>query len=430
MRFVQLQDWLQWIEAQHPRQIDLGLDRVAAVYKTMGLHLNAPVITVAGTNGKGSCVALLSAILEAEGYRVGCYTSPHLQRYNERVRIDGAWVSDAALINAFDKVDRARGDLPLSFFEFGTLAALQLFADAQLDAVVLEVGLGGRLDAVNIVDADVALISSIDIDHEAWLGSDRETIGREKAGIARSGKPLIFGDHRPCHSVEDVASELGAPFYARDQHFSFSATADAWQWQGQRRDGSLRRLSGLPLPAVMLDNAAAVIQAVQMLPLPVSEAALREGLAEVRIAARGELLALREHALLLDVAHNAAALAKLAEQLATRSDKGRVVAVFAVMADKHIEASLSAFSGLVDHWYLPELAGVERAMAAPALAQQLRKAGIPETAIDCCGDVGQDLPGIRAKLNKGDCLVVFGSFFTVAAVMQALPPSAFVETLH
>ena len=430
MRFVQLQDWLQWMEAQHPRQIDLGLDRVSAVFQQMNLALTMPVITVAGTNGKGSCVALLSAILEAEGYRVGAYTSPHLLRYNERVRIDGEEVADAALVRAFDKVDRASGSLSLSFFEFGTLAALQLFSDAQLDVLILEVGLGGRLDAVNIVDADLALISSVDLDHEAWLGNDRETIAREKAGIARENTPLIFGDPRSSAAVVDIAQQLDAPLYARGSEFFFEEAADCWHWRGRRRDGSERLLRSLPLPPVMLDNAAAVLQAVCLFELPVSETAIREGLAQVHIAARGEVLPLREHGLLLDVAHNPAALSRLAKQLADMPNGGKCTAVLAVMEDKKIAGSLRELSPYIDQWYLPELPGIARAMAPAVLARHLLNEGVDSAAVHTVGDVASALPAIRATLCDRDCLVVFGSFFTVSAVMQAMPATAFVETLH
>ncbi len=430
MRFVQLQDWLQWLEAQHPRQIDLGLERVAAVVEQMNLSLTMPVITVAGTNGKGSCVALLSAVLAAAGYRVGAYTSPHLLRYNERVVIDGDAVSDEALMMAFDAVDCARGDTSLSYFEFGTLAALQLFSASQPDVLVLEVGLGGRLDAVNIVDADIAIISSVDLDHEAWLGNDRETIAREKAGIARRGRPLIFGDPRDSDAVACVASELQLPFYQRGVDFDLSAEVDCWHWRGRSRDGGALSYAALPLPQLMLDNAATVVQAINLLSLAVPEKAIRDGLEAAHVAARGELLQLREHALLLDVAHNPAALSRLSAQLRTLPVTGRVVAVLAVMADKNVAGSLAELEGLVDHWYLPPLAGVERAMPPERLREHLLAAGVPEAAITLPTALAQSLPGIRAELCSDDCLVVFGSFFTVAATMQLMPATAFVESLH
>lgn len=430
MRFVQLQDWLQWIEAQHPREIDLGLERVAAVVAKMNLSLAMPVITVAGTNGKGSCVALLSAVLSAAGYRVGAYTSPHLLRYNERVVIDGQQVSDAALVAAFDRVDRVRGDTSLSYFEFGTLAALQLFSDAQPDVLVLEVGLGGRLDAVNVVDADIAIISSVDLDHEAWLGSDREAIAKEKAGIARRGRPLVFGDPRRCEAVLTLAEALQLPLYQRGVDFDFVREAQCWDWRGRSDAGGDAHLAALPPPAVMLDNAATVIQAVQLLSLPVDEGAIRQGLTAVRIAARGEYLQLREHGLLLDVAHNPAALAHLSEQLAELPPTGKVVAVFAVMADKHVADSLAALIARIDHWYLPPLPGVPRAMAPGVLREHLLAAGAAETAVSQPSELAESLAAIRAELKADDCLVVFGSFFTVAAAMQAMPATAFVESLH
>lgn len=237
MRFTTLDEWLQWLECQHPRAIDLGLERVSVVAKALNIALAMPVITVAGTNGKGSCVALSSAILRAEGYRVGTYTSPHLVHYHERIVIAGRCVHDEELLLAFSAIDEARGATSLTYFEFGTLAALWLFQRAELDVVILEVGLGGRLDAVNIVDADIAIVSSIAIDHEAWLGRDREVIGREKAGVFRQGRIAVVGDVDPPQSVLNYGRDIGASVLCRDRDYSYRESANQWQWQGLDAQG-------------------------------------------------------------------------------------------------------------------------------------------------------------------------------------------------
>ncbi len=278
MRFSQLDAWLRWLETLHPKPIDLGLERVQSVARALHIAFPMPVITVAGTNGKGSTVALLDSILSAEGKRVGCYTSPHLLRYNERVKIAGRDVSDQQLCAAFAEVDAARGETTLSYFEFGTLAAMLLFMRANLDVVVLEVGLGGRLDAVNIVDADIAIVTSVALDHEAWLGNDRATIGREKAGILRAAKPAIFGDVSPLTELVDYAAQLTAPLYCRNRDFDYLSEGQEWRWWGDGRNGRVS-LSGLPRPSILLDNAATCLQALQFLPFAVRNEAIKTGLA-------------------------------------------------------------------------------------------------------------------------------------------------------
>ncbi|HSP00336.1 MAG TPA: bifunctional tetrahydrofolate synthase/dihydrofolate synthase, partial [Thioalkalivibrio sp.] len=308
MRFDTLEQWLAWQETLHPKAIDLGLERVARVAGRLGLlEPSHAVITVAGTNGKGSTVALLDAIYRAAGYRVCTYTSPHLLRYNERIRIHGALASDEALCRAFDAVDTARGEESLSYFEFGTLAALWLFWEAAPDVAILEVGLGGRLDAVNIIDSDVAVITSIGIDHEAWLGSDREVIGAEKAGVFRAARPAVCGDPRPPASIQRRALDLGAKLYMAGRDFSWQAAAlgQGWQWQGP---GAVV-LADLPLPAlfgpIQLNNAASALTAVTLLQarLAVSREALARGLQQVRLPGRFQQL--RDKPLvILDVAHN------------------------------------------------------------------------------------------------------------------------------
>ncbi|MBD2859054.1 bifunctional tetrahydrofolate synthase/dihydrofolate synthase [Spongiibacter sp. KMU-158] len=421
MRFTQLDAWLRWLETLHPKPIDLGLERVQTVARALNIHFSIPVITVAGTNGKGSTVALLDAILTAEGKRVGCYTSPHLLHYNERVKLAGELATDQQFCDIFAQIDAARGDISLSYFEFGTLAALCLFMAAELDVVVLEVGLGGRLDAVNIIDADIAIVTSVALDHEAWLGSDRDTIGREKAGVFRSGKPAIFGDSLPLASVIDYAESQQVPLLARDRDFGFDYAESAWHWWGQQA-GERREILNLPLPRVLLDNAASCLQAIEFLPFAVSEAAIRTGLQTVSVSARQQRFDFNGIEVWLDVAHNPAAVARLAEALHISSGKGcsgqgsseqgKTVAVFAIMADKAVDAVLEIMFPLVDCWALPQLLDNPRALSAEVLAAKLESqaAEVMSQGQAMAATLDNIIPEIRA----GDRLVIFGSFFTVA----------------
>jgi dihydrofolate synthase / folylpolyglutamate synthase len=418
-RFATLAEWLAWQETLHPVEIDLGLERVAAVARDLGLLTPAcPVITVAGTNGKGSSVALLEAVLRAAGYRVGTYTSPHLLRYNERIRIDGAMATDADLCAAFAQVDAARGERSLTYFEFGTLAALQLFAGADLDVMVLEVGLGGRLDAVNILDADVALVTSIDIDHSAWLGDDRDSIGREKAGIFRAGRPAVCGDPAPPASVAFVARALGALWHGRDEAFGYRRGEQDWTWWDRERE-----YPGLPLPALpgdhQLDNAAAVIQALVCLEarLPVSRAALEQGLREVCLAGRFQRLPGPVERV-LDVAHNPQGGRMLARTLAAQPIAGRTHLVLAMLADKDVVAFVAPLLARADRWYLGGLEA-PRGLSAAALRERLA-ALLPEGAVTLGRDVPDAYRAAMAQARPGDRVVVCGSFHTVAAVMAML----------
>jgi dihydrofolate synthase/folylpolyglutamate synthase len=425
MRFTRLDHWLRWLETQHPREIDLGLERVSAVAEALDISLPMPVVTVAGTNGKGSCVALASAILSAEGYRVGTYTSPHLVNYNERIVIAGQPVADAPLIAAFTAIDAARGDISLSYFEFGTLAALWLFQDAALDVVVLEVGLGGRLDAVNIVDADVAIISSIAIDHEAWLGSDREVIGREKAGIFRQGRAAIVGDLNPPESVLSYGREIGARLICREQNFSFAELELKWQWRGLDTDGEPVEYMALPLPSILLDNAATVLQALQFVDLPVREASVHQGLALVSVPGRCQHLVINGVDIILDVAHNPAAVVTLREHLLKYPVTGRSLAVFAVMADKAIAEMVAILKPCFDNWVLARLAGNTRAARVEDVTELLVAQRIP--AVDDAATVADSIECALAQSQPGDRIVIFGSFFTVADAMSYLSKHAGAE---
>jgi dihydrofolate synthase/folylpolyglutamate synthase len=413
-RFETLPAWLAWQETLHPQKIDLGLERVAAVADRMGLLLpNYGVITVAGTNGKGSSVALLAAILGAAGYRVGSYTSPHLLRYNERICISGKQATDGELCRAFDCVDQARGQVSLSYFEFGTLAALHLFAAADLDIALLEVGMGGRLDAVNIIDPDAALVTSIDIDHSAWLGTDREAIGREKAGIFRHGRPAICSDPSPPESLEKTAVDLGATWFSLGQQFFCEVAGSGWNWRGP--DSSYLQL---PPPALagtqQFDNAAGVLMALESLRdrFPVERHAVEQGLLSVNLPGRFQILPGAVD-VILDVAHNPASGRRLAQTLAETRAGGRTWLVLGMLKDKDVAAFMEALAHTVDHWCLASL-NVERGLPAA----ELRKA-LPATA-----GHAHDFPNVasawryaRARATTGDRLVVCGSFITVAEAM-------------
>jgi dihydrofolate synthase/folylpolyglutamate synthase len=412
-RFDSLTDWLAWQETLHPRKIDLGLERVARVAGRM--QLLAPrhgVITVAGTNGKGSSIAMLEAILLSAGYRTGCYSSPHLLRYNERIRIAGKEVDDATLCAAFESVERARGDTSLSYFEFGTLAALFLFSQAHLDIVLLEVGMGGRLDAVNILDADAALVTSIDIDHSAWLGDDRETIGREKAGIFRAGRPAICSDTEPPASVFKQAQALSASWYALGGEFDWTMTGHGWSWQS-----SGRVYEDLPRPALagthQLNNAAGVLMLLEVVAerFPVQRAAIERGLTTVALAGRCQVLPGAIETI-LDVAHNPASAAELARLLQERTIRGRTRLVLGMLADKDVTTFMATLAPVVDDWYLATLPG-DRGLSAQQLQQQFCDSSTHGMARQFT-DVATAFRRARADAEEGDRLVVCGSFVTGA----------------
>lgn len=417
-RFPTLEQWLRWQEGLHPNPIDLGLERVATVWRR--LHVEPPpfaVITVGGTNGKGSCVAMAEAILAAAGYRVGAYTSPHLLRYNERVRVAGGPVGDDELCESFARIDAARGETSLTYFEFGTLAALDIFYRAQLDVAILEVGMGGRLDAVNILDPDVALVTTVDIDHSAWLGDDREAIGREKAGIFRGGRPAVYGDTDPPRSLVEHARAIGAELYLAGRDYHAESDAAGWRWEG-----GARTRYALPYPrlrgAYQRKNAAAVVMALDSLAarLPVGQQALRLGLMTADVPGRFHVLdgqGLR----ICDVAHNPQAARSLAGQLATLPRAGRTHAVVAMLADKDQTAVIEAMAGAVDHWHVAGLS-VARGATAAALAVVAR-AVAGATAVSEYAEVAAALAGARAAAADGERIVVFGSFYTVA---EALSP--------
>jgi len=423
MRFRSLKDWLAWQEGLHPTAIDLGLERVQTVWRTMGARTLAPVVvTVAGTNGKGSSVALLEAMLTACGHHVGSYTSPHLLRYNERVRVRGVEVADADLCAAFERVDRARGEVSLTYFEFGSLAAFDLFSRAGLDVVILEVGLGGRLDAVNIVDADVALITAIDIDHSTWLGDTRELIAREKAGILRAGRPAVVSDPHPPRTLIESAAALGAPLHRLGVEYTYQVGTDgtpardsSWSWQA----GS-NCWDSLPPPALagrhQFQNAAGALMVMYLLRerLPATEVQLRNGLQAARLGGRFEVMAEGEVTTVLDVAHNPDGVRVLAGSLAEQGAFSHTVAVWGMLADKDLRAAVQPLAQAVDGWYIASPAAT-RAASTQAMAAALREAGV-RVPIHTCPDPATAYVAARRAVARGDRIVVFGSFYTIAAV--------------
>jgi dihydrofolate synthase/folylpolyglutamate synthase len=423
-----LAGWLAYLEKLHPKSIAMGLDRVRAVHARLPAALGCPVVTVAGTNGKGSTCAFLDAMLRAGGYRVGVYTSPHLMRYNERVVTDGAPAGDAELVEAFERVEDARtmGDaaVPLTYFEFGTLAALWLFARTRLDAVVLEVGLGGRLDAVNVVDADVAVLTSVDLDHQDYLGDTREAIGREKAGIFRAARPAICGEPDPPRSVIEHATAIGARLCRIGVDYRAVDERTQWRYEGP---GGPR--FGLPQPALrgayQLSNAATALAALAMLHerLPLSAGAVRDGLVGVRLPGRFTVLPGRP-TIVLDVAHNPHAARSLAACLGSMGFHPVTTAVLGMYADKDIDGVIAALRPRVDRWHVATLPGPRGAPAA-LLEAKLISAGIERSSIRAFENVERAFAAATADASEADRIVVFGSFLTVAAalahVRAALP---------
>ncbi|WP_243040835.1 bifunctional tetrahydrofolate synthase/dihydrofolate synthase [Dyella sedimenti] len=418
-----LDEWLAYQERVNVRSIELGLDRVRAVWQRMGAPVPARrAITVGGTNGKGSTVAMLEAMLAAGGQRVGCYTSPHLLHYRERVRIDGAEASAPALVASFERIEAARGEIPLTYFEFGTLAALDLFARAGLDVAVLEVGLGGRLDAVNIIDADVAVITTVDLDHLDWLGPDRDSIGVEKAGIARAGRPAIVGEDDPPAGLLEALRRIGADTQRAGLDFGVERLpAGGWRWW--HRDGTVLALPDPALAApVQYANAASAVAALHALravdaPLAgidlgqAATAGLRRAKASARLQSLGG-----DPALVVDVGHNPQAARALAEWLDTRPH-GRVHAVYGALSDKDVGGVIRALGTRIDHWHLAALdRDTPRGLPAEALAGQLRLV-LPQARYDAHASVGEALAAARAAARPGECMLAFGSFFVASAVL-------------
>lgn len=416
MSAPEINAWMRRLEAMQPARIELGLERVRAAMAGMGLpaRLPVPTLLVGGTNGKGSAVAYLKAMLSAAGYRVGAYTSPHLLHYNERIAIGDQLINDDALVATFEAVEAGRGDLPLTYFEFGTLAAVQAFLQAEVEIILLEVGLGGRLDAVNAFEPDLSLLMSLDLDHRDWLGPDRESIAHEKAGIFRTAVPAVCADPQPPLAVAAAAEGLHLPLYQAGRDFRVQrAGADNWDWTGPGGE-----LLDLPLPALagghQLANAAACICALRVLAqLKIPEQAVRAGLANVRMAGRFQSIQRTGRpTLILDVAHNPDAARALAANLAGLSGSGRVLAVVGMLADKDHAATLEPLIHHVDRWFCitPES---PRALDAGSLASILR--GLGASRVEASGDPARALRSAEAGAGNRDVVLVFGSFLTVAA---------------
>lgn len=402
-----LATWLSYLEHLHSKTIDLGLARVSEVAQRMAVIKPAPfVFTVAGTNGKGTTCRTLESVLMAAGYKVGVYSSPHLVRYTERVRVQGEELPELAHTTSFAEIEAARGEISLSYFEFGTLSALWLFQQARLDVVILEVGLGGRLDATNIVDADVAVVTSIALDHTDWLGPDRESIGREKAGIFRSGKPAIVGEPDMPLTIAEVANEKGAQLLRRGVDWQYDASQQGWSFRDR-----LGTLNDLPLPQVPLPNAATALAALRASGLKVKEQAMRDGIQNAMLPGRFQIISEAPRTI-LDVAHNPHAAAYLAGRLKTLSKTGRVLAVVGMLHDKDIAGTLANLQAEVDDWYCAPLEG-PRGATAEQLLEHLR-AGKVYTS------VAQAWHAAMADARPEDTVLVCGSFHTVAHVMEEI----------
>jgi dihydrofolate synthase/folylpolyglutamate synthase len=423
---VTLAEWLAHCEQLHPKTVELTLDRVVAVKARLGIAFSCPVVIVAGTNGKGSTCAMMESIALAAGYRVGLYSKPHLVHFEERCRIGGQSVDGEALLPHFAAVEAARGDVSLTYFEFTLLAIVRLLAASALDLVILEVGLGGRFDAVNAFDGDCAVITSIDVDHTEYLGPDRESIGREKAGIMRVGRPVVVSDPMPPRSVVDEARRIGADLRLAGRDFRHSGDRQQWAWTG--RD---MRFSGLGYPALrganQLLNASGALAAFEALRerLPISAQAIRTGLATVELPGRFQVIA-GQPALVLDVAHNPHAVAALAQNLDQMGFFPRTHAVFGAMRDKDIDAILAKMAPLVDAWHFTDLPAPRAASAAQLAERFASVAGAPSgSTIATHANPSAALAAARAGADPADRIVVFGSFYTVGGVLQhGLPHGA------
>ena len=420
-----LADWLSYLEQLHPVSIDMGLERAREVLQRMGLGRPAPrVITVTGTNGKGSTCAFLASLLRASGLRVGVYSSPHLLRYNERVQLPEGEANDAALCEAFAAVEAARGEISLTYFEVGTLAAFWLFERAALDAVVLEVGLGGRLDAVNLVDADLAVVTSIGVDHVEWLGDSRDSVAVEKAGIFRAGKPVLCGDLEPPLVLLERARELACPLRLRGRDFDLAFGDLGWHWRGVDAGGQSLELNELPLLDLPMENAALALQAFALLGLPWRVPALVDALRQARIAGRFDRRRAswqgRSLNLLLDVGHNPHAAQYLAGRLAQRPPQGRRLAVFGLLGDKDLDGVLAPLQGLIDEWAVAPLP-TPRSRSAEELLAALQARG---ASVGAWPSVAAAIEALAVRAAADDEILVFGSFYSVAEALHWLAEQA------
>ena len=416
-RKMNLPDWLAYLETLHPKTIALGLERVTQVRQRLQLQPDFPIITVGGTNGKGSVCAMLESMLHAAGYRVGCYTSPHLLRYNERVRIARRQASDEELCASFENIEQVRGEVPLTYFEFGTLAAMQCFIGQRVEAAILEVGLGGRLDAVNAFDCDCAVIASVDIDHTDYLGDTREAIAYEKAGIMRGGKVAVCADPDTPLAVSDHARKIGAELWRIGREFAYVPHHGQWDYHS-----TAGTRVALPYPALrgayQLENASAALAALDAMKqrLPVNMQAVRRGLTEVRLAGRFQLVPGRP-TMILDVAHNPHAARALAQNLAGLPPCRQTFAVFAMLQDKDIAGVVSALDPHIDIWMAAGLATPRG--AAPGRLEQVLEQSRVRGGIRVFGSIAEALDAACDAAGENDRIIIFGSFYTVAEAMAA-----------
>ena len=417
---MSIEDWVGKLESLQPDKIEMGLDRVACVARDLDLTKPAPkVVTIAGTNGKGSTQCILAHILKSAGYRVGAYSSPHLIHFNERIQVNAEPITDADLCASLERVEAARMGTMLTYFEFTTLAALDYFSTFDLDVLLLEVGLGGRLDAVNLLDSDIAVITTIALDHQSWLGTDREQIGFEKSGIFRPGRPAVCGDVRVPQSVLQRADEAGAKLYSRGNQFDCQLSVEtggelSWQWQGMNNERTIC-FTGLPLPELNLANAATALQVIALLGVDVERYAIEVGLKEASLPGRYQRV-MAPVPTILDVAHNPEAVMSLAMRLDSEPVTGKKHALLGILDDKDCEAIINIMAPKIDSWTLCE-PDTPRAKSVETLAKYLSRC---HNQINVCRDVGEALNGLYQNLRENDLLVVFGSFYTVAQTLQYL----------
>jgi dihydrofolate synthase/folylpolyglutamate synthase len=424
MRFDTLPEWLAWQENLHFTEVDPGLDRISQVWRRLNLVTTLPfkVVTVAGTNGKGSSVAMLDSILRAADYKTGTYTSPHLLHYNERIMVNGQPCSDDAICRAFEQIDQARGELSLTYFEFATLAAVILFCDQKIDIAILEVGMGGRLDAVNLFDADIALITPISLDHTQWLGQDRETIAFEKAGIIRQSNPVVCSEFAPAASLLSHAKQLKAPLFISGQHYHYQKSGSSWHWSNEKQ-----RLDSLVFPALVGDyqiqNAAAVLEVVSLLGMQgyiIKRTDIEQGLTEVKLAGRFQKVAGQINHY-FDVTHNEQGAENLAHLLVSTYCEGRTIAVLGMLKDKNASAVSEILNSQIALWYVGGLSG-NRGLTGPDLSAQIAQS-VDDSVIYPKNTVAEAYTAALEEANPGDRILVFGSFHTVETVMLLLADS-------
>jgi dihydrofolate synthase/folylpolyglutamate synthase len=420
-----LADWLSYLEQLHPSAIDMGLERSREVLQRLDLGQIAPrIITVTGTNGKGSTCAFVASLLQAQGLKVGVYSSPHLLRYNERVQIEAVEATDAMLCEAFAVVEAARGATSLTYFEMGTLAAFWLFQQANLDALVLEVGLGGRLDAVNLLDADIAVVTSIGIDHADWLGNSRESVSFEKAGIFRADKPALCGDLDPPQPLLDQVARLDTPFFLRGRDFNLIVGGQTWSWSGLNERGEVLTLEQLPLLDLPMENAALALQVYAIMQLPWQPEVISEALLRTRVTGRLDRRAFnwqgKSLTLLLDVGHNPHAAEYLAQRLSSRPAAGKRLAVFGLLADKDLAGVVAPLLSEIHLWAVTTLP-TSRSREGAELQVYLQSVGANATVH---ADVPAAIEALCVQASSGDEVLLFGSFFCVAEALDWLARQA------